>query len=127
MIRIVANIIIPLENKGFMNLKEFHVVCHLINISKNVQLPQKLPLSLINFLGRNNNDNISTNNNFQNIRFNNNNNNNFSNNAGDFNRTNSNSTTFSKYINANPDILENNFNLNSRPISNINSKINSFL
>ena len=42
MIRIVANIIIPLENKGFMNLKEFHVVCHLINISKNVQLPQKL-------------------------------------------------------------------------------------
>ena len=38
MIRIVANIIIPLENKGFMNLKEFHVVCHLINISKNVQL-----------------------------------------------------------------------------------------
>ena len=37
-IRDVANIIKPLENKGFMNLKEFQVACHLINISKNVQL-----------------------------------------------------------------------------------------
>ena len=48
-IRIVANLINPLENKGFMNLKEFQVACHLINISKNVPLPPKLPLSLINF------------------------------------------------------------------------------
>jgi hypothetical protein len=38
-IRAVANIIKPLENKGFMNLKEFQVACHLINISKNVPLP----------------------------------------------------------------------------------------
>ena len=79
-------------------------------------------------MGRNNNDNINTNNNFQNMRFNNNNNNNnFSNNAGDFNRTNSNSTTFSKYINANPDILENNFNLNSRPISNTTLQIKKII
>ena len=41
-IRAVANIIKPLENKGFMHLKEFQVACHLINISKKVQLPQKL-------------------------------------------------------------------------------------
>ena len=34
------------------------------------------------------------------------------------NRTNTNSTTFSKYLNTNPDIKENNFNLNSRPVSN---------
>ena len=62
-IRTVANIIKPLENKGFMNLKEFQVACHLINISKNIQLPQKLPLSLVNYLGRNNNMNNNNNNN----------------------------------------------------------------
>ena len=66
-IRAVANIIKPLENKGFMNLKEFQVACHLINISKKVQLPQKLPLNLINFLGRNNNNMNNNNNNFFNI------------------------------------------------------------
>ena len=122
-IRTVANIIKPLENKGFMNLKEFQVACHLINISKNIQLPQKLPLSLVNYLGRNNNMNNNNNNNFQNMRFNsnnniNNNNNNLSNNPGEFNRTNSNST-FSQYLKTNPDTNENNFNLNSQPVSNI--------
>ena len=79
-IRTVANIIKPLENKGFMNLKEFQVACHLINISKNIQLPQKLPLSLVNYLGRNNNMNNNNNNNFQNMRFNSNSNNNINNN-----------------------------------------------
>ena len=124
-IRTVANIIKPLENKGFMNLKEFQVACHLINISKNIQLPQKLPLSLVNYLGRNNNMNNNNNNNFQNMRFNsnsnnniNNNNNNLSNNPGEFNRTNSNST-FSQYLKTNPDTNENNFNLNSQPVSNV--------
>ena len=56
-IRIVANILKPLENKGFLNLKEFIVACHLINISKNINLPQKLPDNLLQFLGRNNNFN----------------------------------------------------------------------
>ena len=51
-----------------MNLKEFQVACHLINISKNIQLPQKLPLNLINFLGRNNN-NMNNNNNNNNIQY----------------------------------------------------------
>jgi hypothetical protein len=55
-IKIVANIIKPLENKGFLNLKEFQVACHLITISKKSELPQKLPDILINYLGRNNNN-----------------------------------------------------------------------
>ena len=119
-IRTVANIIKPLENKGFMNLKEFQVACHLINISKNIQLPQKLPLSLVNFLGRNNNININNNNNFQNMRFNttNNINNNLTNNPMEYSRTNSNST-FSQYLKTNPDNNESNFNLNTRPVSNV--------
>ena len=49
----VANLIKPLENKGFLNLKEFQVACHLINISEEIFLPEKLPLTLVNFLGRN--------------------------------------------------------------------------
>ena len=116
-IRTVAEIIKPLEQKGFLNLKEFQVACHLINISKNVQLPPKLPLSLVNFLGRNNN-NMNNINNFQNMKFNNTtNNNNMANNAGDFNRTNTNST-FSQYLNTNNDLNESNFSLHSRPLAN---------
>jgi len=52
-IRKVANLIKPLENKGFLNLKEFQVASHLIEISKDIYLPEKLPLTLVNFLGRN--------------------------------------------------------------------------
>ena len=106
-IRNVAQIIKPLENKGFMNLKEFQVACHLINISKKVQLPPKLPLSLINFLGRNNINNNNT------MRFNsniNNNNNNINNNI-------MNAPEISR-INTNNDLNESNFSLNSKQISN---------
>ena len=60
-IKIVANIIKPLENKGFLNLKEFQVACHLITLSKKMDLPQQLPDTLVNYLGRNNN-NMSNNN-----------------------------------------------------------------
>ena len=60
-IKIVANIIKPLENKGFFNLKEFIVACHLIAMSKKCELPQKLPDVLVNFLGRNNNNNMNNN------------------------------------------------------------------
>ena len=112
-IRAVTNIIKPLENKGFMNLKEFQVACHLINISKKVQLPQKLPLNLINFLGRNNNNMNNNNNNFQYMRNNSNANNN---NEGEFNRANTN--TFSQYLNTNNDLDESNFSINSRPFTN---------
>ena len=65
-----------------MNLKEFQVACNLINISKNIKLPQKLSLNLINFLGRNN-KNMNNNNNFQYMR-----NNNINNNEGELNRIN---------------------------------------
>ena len=58
-IRDLAKIIKPLENKGFFNLKEFQVACHLIKISSKIKLPPKLPLSLVNFLGRIDIDNIS--------------------------------------------------------------------
>ena len=117
-IRAVANIIKPLENKGYMNLKEFQVACHLINISKNVPLPPKLPLSLINFLGRNNIMNNNNNMNNQNMRFNTNIvNNNANNNTGEFSRSNTN-TNFSQYLNTNNDLDESNFSINSRPLAN---------
>ena len=67
-IKKVADIIKPLEKKGFFNLKEFQVACHLITISKNCELPPKLPDILVNYLGRNNNklnNNFNTNNNNQ--------------------------------------------------------------
>ena len=116
-IKAVANIIKPLENKGYMNLKEFQVACHLINISKNIPLPQKLPLSLINFLGRNNN-NINNNNNFQNMRFNPNiSSNSNNNNTEGFSRTNKN-PNFSQYFNSNNDLNESNFSIGSRPLAN---------
>ena len=111
-IRAVANIIKPLENKGFFNLKEFQVACHLINISKNVQLPQKLPLNLVNFLGRNDNN---MNNNMQSMRFNSNINNNKISNTGEFSRSN---TNFSQYLNTNNDLDESNFTINSKPLAN---------
>ena len=119
-IRIVANLINPLENKGFMNLKEFQVACHLINISKNVQLPQSLPMNLINFLGRNNNS--INNNNFQNMKMNSNMNNNANSNNNNFNRSNSN---FSQYLNTNNDLNESNFSMNSKPFSNKNNTNNT--
>ena len=53
LIRDIARIIMPLENNGQFNLKEFQVACHLINISKNIKFPDKLPLCLIDYLGRN--------------------------------------------------------------------------
>ena len=62
-IKTVANLMTPLENKGFFNLREFQVACHLIAMSKKTQLPQRLPDSLCNYLGRNtNNINIFNNN-----------------------------------------------------------------
>ena len=94
-IREMANIIKPLENKGFMNLKEFQVACHLIKISTYIQLPPKLPLNLINFLGRNNNN--MNDNNFQYTRNNTNINNNSNNNEEQLNKTSTNSA--SQYLN----------------------------
>ena len=70
-IKTIAKIIKPLENKGFFNLKEFQVASHLINISKKCELPQKLPDILVNYLGRTNNIYKMNDNNFNTIEYNN--------------------------------------------------------
>ena len=65
-IKMVAKLLNPLENKGFFNIKEFQVACHLIKISKNISLPEKLPDTLLQYLGRINsfnNSNVSSTNN----------------------------------------------------------------
>ena len=94
-IRALACLIFPLENKGFLNLKEFQVACHLLKISTYIQLPPKLPLNLINFLGRNNNN--MNDNNFQHMKNNTNINNISNNNEEQLNRTSTNSA--SQYLN----------------------------
>ena len=58
-IKDLSKIIIPLENKGFFNLKEFQVASYLINLSKKIKFPTELPLSLVYFLGRINNADIA--------------------------------------------------------------------
>jgi hypothetical protein len=62
----VAKIINPLEIKGFFNLREFQVASHMISISNQCALPQKLPNNLLNYLGRDFTSNINTNNNLNN-------------------------------------------------------------
>ena len=49
----VLDMLKPLELPSFINLKEFIVICHLLSLSKNIQIPIKLPENIINFLGRN--------------------------------------------------------------------------
>ena len=100
-IRTVASIIKPLENKGFFNLKEFQVACHLISLSKKMPLPQKLPDTLINYLGRNNNN------------FNHNNFNDYSNSRMN---TNTNMTQF--FTNNNSNLNDSNFTIQSKQLSN---------
>ena len=109
-IKIVANIIKPLENKGFLNLREFQVASHLITISKKAELPQKLPDILINYLGRNNNN--FNNNDYSNSRMNTNPNLSqfFSNNNNDVNNYNPRS---SKQLSNSPFLNNDNNNSNS--------------
>ena len=72
-IRQIAAILTPLEQKGHFNLKEFQVATYLCYINDKYEIPNKLPLSLSQFLGRvDNNSNI---NNENNININSNNNN----------------------------------------------------
>ena len=71
LIRKIAAVVTPLEIKGHFNLKEFQVANYLLSISDKYEIPNKLPMSLFNYLGRgekkeNNNDinvNINLNNN----------------------------------------------------------------
>ena len=51
-IRKISSIITPLEKKGHFNLKEFQVANYLFAISDKYEIPDKLPLSLFNYLGR---------------------------------------------------------------------------
>ena len=62
LIRKIASILTPLEKKGHFNLKEFQVANYLFAISDKYEIPDKLPISLFNYLGRgekNENSNIN--------------------------------------------------------------------
>jgi hypothetical protein len=48
----VANSLKPLEKKGYLNLKEFQVACHLLSICNHIDIPIPLPNCLLKFLGR---------------------------------------------------------------------------
>ena len=64
-IRKIASILTPLEKKGHFNLKEFQVANYLLAIRDKYEIPDKLPMSLFNYLGRGekneNNNNINKN------------------------------------------------------------------
>ena len=63
-IRKIAAIVTPLEKKGHFNLKEFQVANFLFAISDKYEIPDKLPMSLFNYLGRgekNENENMGNN------------------------------------------------------------------
>ena len=55
LIKKIAGLLNPLEHKGFLNLKEFQVGSYIIQINDKYEIPSKLPLSLCNYLGRNEN------------------------------------------------------------------------
>ena len=55
LIKKIAGLLNPLEHKGFLNLKEFQVGSYIIQINDKYEIPSKLPLSLCNYLGRNDN------------------------------------------------------------------------
>jgi len=120
-IKIVANIIKPLETKGFLNLKEFQVACHLITISKKNPLPHKLPDNLVNYLGRNNNNNFQNNMNSNMNNFNNNN---------DFGNSrmgpNSRNTNMTQFFNTNNDLNNSEFTIQNKQLSNNNTCFHKF-
>ena len=72
-IRNVASIITPLKQKGFFNLKEFQVANYLFSISDKYEIPNKLPMTLTNFLENesDNNDSAINSNNTNNNLINN--------------------------------------------------------
>ena len=83
-IKKIADILRPNETKGFLNLREFQVATHLINLSNKHEIPTQLPNNLRKYLGRpeSNNINIINFNNNGNINNNGNNINNNDNNNG---------------------------------------------
>ena len=63
-IKKVADVLKPNETKGFLNLREFQVATHLINLSDKHEIPTHLPNNLRKYLGR---PEIDNNNNTNNI------------------------------------------------------------
>ena len=51
-IKKIADVLRPNETKGFLNLREFQVATHLINLSYKYEIPTQLPNSLRKYLGR---------------------------------------------------------------------------
>ena len=137
----IADVLKPNEIRGYLNLREFQVATHLINLSDRHEIPTQLPANLKKYLGRNdnannllnfnlgndiNNNNFNINNNnqqlaihygnniFSNNNFNNNNNQVFNNNINN-NYNNNNNNNFLK---------NNNMNMNQNlysPIQNPNA------
>ena len=106
-IKRIADILRPNETKGYLNLREFQVATHLINLSDKHEIPTQLPSNLRKYLGRpeitnNNSNNI----NIMNLNLNLNNNN-IGNNNGIMNNN-----IVNKNINSsvNNNISNNNYN-----------------
>ena len=73
----IADVLKPNETRGFLNLREFQVATHLINLSDRHEIPTQLPANLKKYLGRNDiSNNILNFNNIGNKQINNNMNNN---------------------------------------------------
>ena len=80
-IKKIVDILRPNETKGFLNLREFQVATHLINLSDKHEIPTQLSNNLRKYLGRPEINSNNYNNNMNlNLNFNNNNNNNNRNN-----------------------------------------------
>ena len=135
----IADILKPNEIRGYLNLREFQVATHLINLSDRHEIPTQLPANLKKYLGRNdiiinnnNNNNNLLNFNLENGISNNNNNLNnqlaihYGNNLfpnSNFNNNNNlnNNSNFNNNINFNNN---NNFSNNSNFNNNYNNNIN---
>ena len=73
----IADVLKPNETRGFLNLREFQVATHLINLSDRHEIPTQLPANLKKYLGRSDiSNNILNFNNIGNEQINNNMNNN---------------------------------------------------
>ena len=99
-IRRIAEILKPNETKGFLNLREFQVATHLINLSDKHEIPTQLPDNLRKYLGRPEINNNSGNNNLNIINLNLNNNNSSNINSGINNANINNSNDKNKVFNS---------------------------
>ena len=73
----IADVLKPNETRGFLNLREFQVATHFINLSDRHEIPTQLPANLKKYLGRSDiSNNILNFNNIGNEQINNNMNNN---------------------------------------------------